>query len=100
MAERDARRYVVSGLVQGVGFRWATARLARRHGVAGTVRNRTDGSVEVTARGAPEILEGFERALATETPGRVDSIAAEPIATESISAADAAGEPHDFRILR
>ena len=97
---RAARRYVVSGFVQGVGFRWATARLARRHGVAGTVRNRRDGSVEVTAHGASHVLDSFERALATETPGRVDSIAVEPVAAESIAATEPAGGPHDFRILR
>jgi len=44
-----ARHYTVRGVVQGVAFRWSTATTARRLGVAGWVRNRTDGSVEVWA---------------------------------------------------
>ena len=90
-----ARRYRVSGFVQGVGFRWATARLARLFGITGAVWNRSDGSVEVDAYGAPEVLDGFERALRTETPGRVDSILADPIEKPA-----ATTRPDDFRIVR
>lgn len=46
-----ARRVVVSGHVQGVGFRWWTAQEARRLGVSGCVSNRWDGCVEVHAEG-------------------------------------------------
>ncbi len=42
---------LIRGRVQGVGFRWFAAREAARLGVAGTVRNRRDGSVEVVAEG-------------------------------------------------
>lgn len=45
------RGFVVSGRVQGVGFRWWTVRAAERHGLAGTVRNQTDGTVEVMVAG-------------------------------------------------
>jgi acylphosphatase len=45
------KRVVLSGRVQGVSFRWATQQLARRHGVAGWVRNRPDGSVEAVFEG-------------------------------------------------
>lgn len=81
--------------MQGVGFRWATARLARSFGITGTVWNRSDGSVGIDAHGAPEVLDGFERALQTETPGRVDSILADPA-----DAPETAKRPNDFRIIR
>jgi acylphosphatase len=44
-------RIIVTGRVQGVGFRASCAREAERLGVAGTVRNRAEGSVEVVAEG-------------------------------------------------
>lgn len=46
-----ARRVVVGGVVQGVGFRAATVRRAREVGVAGWVRNRPDGRVDTWAEG-------------------------------------------------
>lgn len=45
------RRFVVAGLVQGVGFRWFVARHARGLGLAGYARNLPDGRVEVVATG-------------------------------------------------
>jgi len=47
----------VQGRVQGVFFRAATRRLARRLGLTGWVRNRSDGSVEVLAEGRRDTLE-------------------------------------------
>ena len=64
-----ARRFVVRGVVQGVGFRWFVLQRARRHGVAGWVRNRPDGSVEVLAQGAAVALEALADDLAAG-PGR------------------------------
>jgi acylphosphatase len=52
-------RVEVSGEVQGVGFRWFTREVARRHGLAGWVRNREDGSVEIAASGTAESIERF-----------------------------------------
>lgn len=55
----------VTGRVQGVGFRDATARTARRLGLAGWVRNRADGSVEVLAEGDEAALADLESFLRT-----------------------------------
>ena len=47
----EARRFLVRGRVQGVGFRWFVEREAHILGIAGWVRNNADGSVEVLAMG-------------------------------------------------
>ena len=49
-----ARRFVVSGRVQGVGFRWFTQDTARREGAMGWVRNLPDGRVEAIVEGDSE----------------------------------------------
>lgn len=54
---RIARRAYVSGRVQGVNFRAATARRAASLGIVGWARNLRDGRVEVLAVGAPEAVE-------------------------------------------
>jgi len=59
-----ARRYFVSGEVQGVGFRYFVLREAERiGGIAGFVRNRYDGSVEVFAQAEEESLKQLEESL-------------------------------------
>jgi acylphosphatase len=58
-----ARRYLISGRVQGVGFRYFTEAAARREGILGWVQNTPDGRVEVVAEGDAEALERFERSL-------------------------------------
>ncbi|HOJ00732.1 MAG TPA: acylphosphatase [Anaerolineaceae bacterium] len=50
---------VVSGRVQGVGFRFFTMQSAWTHEVTGWVRNRLDGDVEVVAEGRREALEAM-----------------------------------------
>ena len=54
---------VVHGIVQGVGYRNLVREVAARHGIAGSVRNVSDGSVEIVAVGTSESLEGFEREI-------------------------------------
>jgi acylphosphatase len=56
-------RFLVSGLVQGVGFRWFVARHARALGLAGYARNLPDGRVEVVVSGPDESLPALERLL-------------------------------------
>ena len=51
-----ARRYLVSGIVQGVGFRYFMQDEAERLRLSGFVRNLRDGRVEVYAIGSPENL--------------------------------------------
>ncbi len=71
----QARRYVVRGRVQGVGFRWFVEAEAHRLGIAGWVRNNADGSVEVLAVGTRDQLAGLRSSL-REGPraARVDDV--------------------------
>ena len=59
----EARRFLVRGRVQGVGFRWFVEREAHILGIAGWVRNNSDGSVEVLAQGTHEQLSGLRSRL-------------------------------------
>jgi len=65
MAEKtvEARRFVVRGRVQGVGFRWFVEREAHILGIAGWVRNNSDGSVEVLGIGTRDQLLGLRSRL-------------------------------------
>jgi acylphosphatase len=71
----EARRFVVRGRVQGVGFRWFVEREAHMLGIAGWVRNNHDGSVEVLAQGTRDQLAGLHSRL-REGPraARVDEV--------------------------
>jgi acylphosphatase len=72
---RTARRYIISGRVQGVGFRYFTQQAAVRENLHGWVRNLPDGRVEAGAEGDVEALERFERALRYGPPGaRVEQL--------------------------
>jgi acylphosphatase len=72
---RVARRFVVSGRVQGVGFRYFTQDVARREGVTGWVRNLPNGQVEALVEGDAEAVTRVERALRTGPRGaRVDAL--------------------------
>ena len=63
----SARFLRVRGVVQGVGFRPFVYRIARRHSIAGWVRN-VAGTVEIHAEGLEQDLDRFQRALRSESP--------------------------------
>jgi acylphosphatase len=70
-----ARRFVVSGRVQGVGFRVFVFDAASREGVQGWVLNRADGCVEAHAEGDREAVDRFERQIRRGPPGsRVETV--------------------------
>jgi acylphosphatase len=70
-----ARRYIVRGRVQGVGFRWFVEREARNLGLVGWVRNNEDSTVELLAAGEAEKLAALKARL-VEGPraSRVDAV--------------------------
>ena len=85
--EETRHGFRVTGRVQGVGFRWWTQRTAQRLGLAGSVRNCADGSVEVHVVGDLEVVARFEAALHEGPPGsrvkRVARIPGDPSAPRS-----------------
>jgi acylphosphatase len=60
---RVARRFLISGRVQGVGFRYFADAVAEREGLHGWVRNLPDGRVEALAEGESSAIARFERAI-------------------------------------
>lgn len=72
---RLSRRYLISGRVQGVGFRFFTRATAAPEGLHGWVRNRPDGVVEIQVEGDAEALDRFEQHIRHGPPGaRVDRV--------------------------
>ena len=61
--QRAARRYYVSGIVQGVGYRFFAQRAAERLGLAGFAKNLRDGRVEVYAVGPADSLDALRTDL-------------------------------------
>ena len=73
---RVARRYVITGRVQGVGFRYVTEAAAARAGVYGWVRNNPDGSVEAFLEGEETAVDAVEAALRRgPSSSQVDNVA-------------------------
>jgi hydrogenase maturation protein HypF len=75
--QRVQRRvFIVTGIVQGVGFRPFVFGLAQRHALAGFVLNDGDG-VRIEAEGAADAIARFSRALEQEAPelARIDAVA-------------------------
>ena len=81
---KKAARFFVTGLVQGVGFRFFAVAEAERLNLSGYVRNRRDGRVEAYAVGTPDQLAQFRARLekgprlssvrfVAEEPAKIDS---------------------------
>lgn len=64
----------VRGHVQGVFFRDTTRKFALRLGLVGTVRNMSDGGVEIFAQGEREVLEQLITELKANGPGKIDEV--------------------------
>jgi acylphosphatase len=89
---RVARRFVISGRVQNVGFRYFTQNAAAREGVAGWVQNLPDGRVEVFVEGDEDAVTRVEHAIRSGPPGaRVDNV--------YVQDEEAAGSLKSFRIM-
>jgi acylphosphatase len=72
-----ARRFVVSGRVQGVGFRYYVCEAALHEGVTGWIRNLPDGRVEALAEGEAEAVSRVERRIRQGPPAaRVEDVVA------------------------
>ena len=85
-------RVIVHGRVQGVGFRYWTARQAADFALVGTVRNLADGTVEVVVSGSDDVLDRFvgclHRGPVAAKVVKVDTTPVDPISL------------NDFKILR
>ena len=87
-----ARRAVLTGRVQGVGFRFFAERAAREAGVAGWVRNRPDGTVETLAQGDEESVARYLERLRAGPPGsRVMSLVEEEAPVRSYDSFEITG---------
>ena len=90
---RIARRYLVSGRVQGVGFRYFVHAAAIREGVTGYVRNMPDGRVEALVEGDEEAVTRVERAIRSGPGGaRVEDV--------DVDVLEPAGAHRSFRVTR
>lgn len=89
-----ARRFVVKGHVQGVGFRFFAREAAEREGLSGSARNLFDGSVEVLAEGDREAVDRFESKI-RRGPSRAR---VEHVTVEETSPSGHSGRPGAFTI--
>lgn len=90
---RKRVQILYSGSVQGVGFRYTVKRLAAGYDLAGTIRNLTDGRVELVAEGAKSELEAFRQAIQ-------ESGLEHFVQKELVSWGDASNEFRGFEIIR
>jgi acylphosphatase len=82
-----AKRLIVRGRVQGVGYRYAIVDAAMAAGVAGWVRNRRDGTVEALVQGDADAVEGLLAWCRRGPPAaRVTSVTTLPVAADPMIA--------------
>ena len=83
--QRVVQHLVISGAVQGVGYRWTIVEQARRLGVAGWVRNRRNGTVEAMVAGPSEAVSRLLEWARRGPPGAsVSDLTATPAAGEFV----------------
>lgn len=72
----ETRELNITGIVQGVGFRWTSQMLAQKMNVKGTVKNESDGSVTMVIQGDKQLLDQFIASLSTSTSpsAQIDNI--------------------------
>ena len=77
-----ARKFLISGQVQGVGYRFFAQRSSAKHQVRGYVKNLKDGRVEVLAEGNAKSVEAFKHDLAAgpaySQVGTIEELVVEP----------------------
>ncbi len=75
-SDSAAAHAIVHGYVQGVGFRYTVFRWARRAQLYGWVRNRSDGTVEISCEGSSAVVEEFHGWLTGGGPpfARIDQV--------------------------
>ena len=82
MPGKVARKFLIRGEVQGVGYRFFAQRAAARQQVVGYIRNLPDGTVEAVVEGPLESVEAFKHDLATgprfSAVEKVEEIVLEP----------------------
>ena len=84
------KHLMITGRVQGVGFRYYVEYKARQFGVTGWVRNRRDGSVEAMIQGAPEKVEAVIECAHRGPP---------KASVTSVNVSDGSGSFTEFQIL-
>ena len=68
------QRIIYHGRVQGVGFRYTAASIARHYSITGYVRNLPDGTVEVVVDGHPTAVQPFLEKIAQTMHSQIDAI--------------------------
>ena len=88
----EVREYVVTGSVQGVGFRWTAKRIADSLGISGWVRNNPDGSVGLALAAADGEIDEFMDRLGQEMGGCIAEVRTREAGSGSV--------PDSFTIVR
>lgn len=85
-------KLVVSGLVQGVGFRWSTQNLANQMGIPGTVKNNSDGTVTIFLQAEGSEIDRFIEKLSSASGfAHIENISQESVPNVE--------KMHDFHVL-
>lgn len=75
----SAKKIIISGRVQGVGFRYTAMTLAKRYDISGYVRNISDGSVEMVVQGRKDDIKEYLERISSEFSGYITSHKSEAV---------------------